>query len=319
MITAEVLNVTQIEPWLKHPTIFKCFDALEPGEGFIIKNDHDPKPLYYQLLGERGNIFSWEYLENGPEWWQIQITKRFANTDGETVGEIAAKDIRKAEVFKEKGIDFCCGGNKTLKEASKEAGIAEEELKEALKAASATPLSPSQDFNKWDIDFLADYIINTHHRYIKESAEPIYGLAVKVAQHHGDNHPELNKFAESVHHFLEDLLNHTTKEEQILFPAIKEGIAKKKDPSYNLSHPFGFIKRPIVVMQREHDVAGEDLAFFRKLTNDYALPADACNSYSYLFQKMKEFENDLHQHIHLENNILFPKALELDKELAEAY
>lgn len=318
MITAEVLNVSLIEPKLKHPTIFKHFDELEPGEGFMIDNDHDPKPLYYQLLGERGNIFTWEYLEEGPQRWKVRIAKRPETAAGETVGEIAAKDIRKAEIFKEKGIDFCCGGNKTLKEASEEAGITEEELKTALDTVENRPLSASQDYNKWELDFLADYIVNTHHRYVKENAETIYGLAVKVAQHHAERHPELNRFAQSVHHFLQDLLNHTVKEEKVLFPAIKEGVAKKKDPSHESSVQPGFIKQPIMMMQKEHEIAGDDLTYFRKLTNNYTLPADACNSYNYLFEKMKEFEDDLHQHIHLENNILFPKALELDKELAEA-
>ncbi len=318
MITAAALDVTKIEPKLKHPTIFQHFDELEPGEGFVIENDHDPKPLYYQLLGERGNIFTWEYLKSGPQWWEVRIAKRPETAAGETVGEIAAKDIRKAEIFKQKGIDFCCGGNKTLKEASEEAGITEDELKTALDTVENKPLAPSQDYNKWELDFLADYIVNTHHRYVKENAETIYGLAVKVAQHHADNHPELNRLAQSVHHFLQDLLDHTVKEEKILFPAIKEGVAKKKDPSYNLSTQPGFIKQPIMMMEREHEIAGEDLTYFRKLTNNYTLPADACNSYNYLFEKMKEFEDDLHQHIHLENNILFPKALELDKELAEA-
>ena len=318
MITASTLNVTEIEPKLKHPTIFKHFDELEAGEGFVIENDHDPKPLYYQLLGERGNIFSWEYLKNGPQWWEVRIAKRPGTTNGYTVGEIAAKDIRKAAIFKQKGIDFCCGGNKTLKEASEEAGITEEELKTALDTVENRPLSASQDYNKWDLDFLADYIVNTHHRYVKANAETIYDLTVKVAQHHAERHPELNRFTQSVHHFLQDLLNHTVKEEKILFPAIKEGVAKKKDASYQSSTQPGFIKQPVMMMQKEHEIAGEDLTYFRKLTNNYTLPADACNSYNYLFEKMKEFEDDLLQHIHLENNILFPKALELDKELAEA-
>lgn len=316
MIRATTLDVTRIEPRLKHPTIFEHFDELEPGEGFVIENDHDPKPLYYQLLGERGNIFTWEYLKSGPQWWEVRIAKRQEAAAGETVGEIAAKDIRKAEIFRQKGIDFCCGGNKTLKEASEEAGITEEELKSALYSAEAKPLSPSQDYNKWELDFLADYIVNTHHRYIKENAETIYGLAVKVAQRHGDSHPELNKLAQSVQHFLQDLLNHTEKEEKILFPAIKETVAGKRDTSKRASTAPGFLKQPVLVMQKEHEIAGEDLTYFRKLTNDYSLPQDACNSYSYLFEKMKEFEEDLHQHIHLENNILFPKSLELDKELA---
>ena len=321
MVIAERLIVPQLEPRLKHPTIFQHFDSLEGGESFIIENDHDPKPLYYQLLGQRGPIFTWEYLQQGPDWFIIKIAKNAVektNEETETVGSIVAKDIRKADVFKAKGIDFCCGGDKTLKEASEEAGINEQELRDALANAGSASVSPSVDYNKWDLDFLADYIVNTHHRYIKENAEVIYGLAVKVAQHHGENHPELNKFAESVHSFLQDLLNHAQKEEKILFPAIKNGVAKKKDPSFSTPTPPGFIRQPVTMMMKEHDMSGEELTYFRKLTNNYALPADACNSYNYLFEKMKEFEDDLHTHIHLENNILFPKALKLDAALAEA-
>jgi len=107
MIKAATLDVTRIEPRLKHPTIFEHFDALVPGERFIIHNDHDPRPLYYQLLGERGNIFTWEYLESGPGHWRDEIAKPATEKVAETVGESAAKDGRKAEVFRKMGIDFC--------------------------------------------------------------------------------------------------------------------------------------------------------------------------------------------------------------------
>ncbi|MBL7762669.1 MAG: iron-sulfur cluster repair di-iron protein [Chitinophagaceae bacterium] len=314
MVTATSLDVTRIEPRLKHPTIFKHFDELEPGESFIIENDHDPKPLYYELIGERGNIFTWEYIEKGPEWFVVKIAKRKISDSEETVGAIAAKDIRKAEILKAKGVDFCCGGNKTLKEAGEAAGVSEAELKEALALADKTPVSPSQDFDKWNLDFLTDYIINTHHQYIKDNAGNIQSIAHKVAQRHSDSHPELNRLAQGIDHFLQDLLNHVIKEEKVLFPAIKEAVAKSRDVSFVGKIPAGFIKQPIQTMQKEHEIAGEDLSFFRKLTNNYELPQDACNSYNYLFEKMKEFEDDLHRHIHLENNILFPKAIKLEEE-----
>jgi len=307
MIKTEKLDVTQIEPRLKHPTIFEHFDALAAGEGFVIHNDHDPKPLYYQLLGERGQIFTWEYLSQGPEEWEVRIAKNKAE-EGETVGALAAADYRKAEVFKKMGIDFCCGGNKTLKEASKEAGISEENLKQALDAVQQSEKTGAHDYNTWELDFLADYIANTHHKYVKESAPIINGLAQKVANHHGDHHPELWKLAKSTEHFLNDLLSHVHKEDQVLFPAIKEVVRLKNQQQDTQSIN---IQAPINQMMKEHEVSGEDLRFFRQLTQDYQLPADACNSYQYLFEKMKEFENDLFEHIHLENNILFPKALQL--------
>jgi len=107
-----ILNVTVLAPKDKHPTIFVRYDALQEGESLTIHNDHDPKPLYYQLLGERGNVFTWEYLEEGPEWWKVKIRKRIPGENDETLGEIAAKDLRKAEVFKKYGLDFSCGGKK---------------------------------------------------------------------------------------------------------------------------------------------------------------------------------------------------------------
>lgn len=144
---------------------------------------------------------------------------------------------------------------------------------------------------------------------MRDNAITIQGLSEKVANHHGTNHPELYKLNEGTQHFLRDLLQHLEKEEQVLFPAIKNAVAQKR--AGNAVSGMS-VKQPIMMMQREHEIAGEDLTYFRKLTNEYALPEDACNSYSYLFEKMKAFEDDLHQHIHLENNILFPKALSLE-------
>lgn len=111
METIETLDVTIIEPKLKHPTIFQRFDKLTEGGAFIIHNDHDPKPLYYQLIGERGNIFSWEYIESGPEYWEVKIKKNNFSSEP-TIGELVAKDFRKAEIFKKYNLDFCCGGKK---------------------------------------------------------------------------------------------------------------------------------------------------------------------------------------------------------------
>ncbi|TCK83031.1 iron-sulfur cluster repair di-iron protein [Albibacterium bauzanense] len=310
MIITETLDVTQIEPRLKHPTIFEHFDALKPGESFVIHNDHDPKPLYYQLLGERGAIFTWEYLEEGPRTWLVKIAKNKINEEKnvETVGSIAAKDYRKAEVFKKLGIDFCCGGEKSLKDASKEAGISEEQLRQELEDADTVTVSASQDYNKWKLDFLADFIANTHHQYIRDNATVILGLADKVAQRHGPQHPELGSLAERVNTLMNDLLSHIEKEEKVLFPAIKSLVLNQNDSSASQAS----IKSIIDNMHVEHDHAGDDLKYLRKLTNGYTLPADACNSYNYLFEKLKEFEDDLFKHIHLENNILFPKVVALE-------
>ena len=235
----------------------------------------------------------------------------------ETVGAIAAKDYRNTNVFKQLGINFNYAGNKTLEEASKEAGVTIEQVKVALEQNSLPKPSTTQEFNKWDIDALIDYIINTHHRYAKENAVIIYDLAQNVSNRHSEKHPELTKLVTALFFFFNDLLNHLKKEEQILFPNISE-LVKKKSCAEGITYTtFGFIKESAIGMMKEHWAAGKELKLFRKLTNNYLLPADACASYKYLFEKMKEFENDLFLHVHLEDNILFPKAITLDEELKE--
>src|SRR6187399_2280303 len=143
-VAENILNVTLLEPRQKHPTIFIRFDELAKGESLIIHNDHDPKPLYYQLLGERGNIFNWEYLEQGPEWWKVRISKRIPGMREETIGQIAAKDLRKAQIFKKYGFDFCCGGKKSVKQACIEKGLditkIEEELQQVDKNFTMRPM-----------------------------------------------------------------------------------------------------------------------------------------------------------------------------------
>lgn len=314
METINILDVTVIEPRLKHPAIFQKFDSLPSGEAFIIHNDHDPKPLYYQLQAERGPIFTWEYLENGPEVWEVKITKNNPGKQEETIGEIVAKDYRKAQVFKKFGIDFCCGGRKTLAEVCKNKGIAVAQVEQELAVIDEQRENPSLDFQKWETGFLADYIINTHHRYIKENTAFIIELAQKVARVHGSAHPELPAVAEAFSRTGQDLLHHVMKEESILFPNIKVLSDARKKGVKLPETSFGLVSNPIRVMESEHEQAGEDFELIRKLTSGYQIPADACNSYTTLYKKLEEFENDLHQHVHLENNILFPQAVELEKE-----
>ncbi|WP_164126161.1 iron-sulfur cluster repair di-iron protein [Sphingobacterium luzhongxinii] len=307
MIKTTTLDVTTIEPRFKHPTIFEHFDSLVEGEGFEILNDHDPKPLYYQLLGERGNIFTWEYLEHGPEWWRVRIYKPIKKDKNHpTVGEIAAQDIKKGEVFKKLGIDFCCGGKKTIQEAAQSIGMDPEQLQYELEnAKSSSSAGIQHDFNSWEPGFLADYITNVHHHYIREQGPIITQLANKVAMRHGSERKELFKLATGIHDFMEDLYKHILHEDQKIFTVVKQ-------LSSGTDIDLKELESAIQYLEEEHEQAGENLSLFRTWTDNYKLPENACNSYTYLFEKIKEFENDLLQHIHLENNILFPKALALN-------
>ena len=309
------LNVTAIEPKLKHPTIFKMFDALKPGEALTIHNDHDPKPLYYQLLGERGNIFTWEYLEEGPQLWRVKISKKLSGQSDETLGEIAAKDLRKAEVFKKYGLDFCCGGKKTVKEACAEKGLdvtkVEQELQKADKDVTQSRPLP---YNEWSLDFLSDYILNTHHRYVRKTIPDLKFYGAKVASVHGNVHPELHKINKLTDEVCDELASHMVKEEAALFPYIKSLVVAKRDGTHLQNVNFKSIQSPINMMEHEHESVGNKMDEIRRLSHNYLLPEDACASYAFWFKTLDEFENDLHLHVHLENNILFPKALDLEKE-----
>lgn len=308
--TENILNVTLLEPRQKHPTIFARFDELNEGETLTIHNDHDPKPLYYQLLGERGNIFIWEYLESGPTWWKIKITKRVSGESDETLGEIAAKDLRKAEVFKKYGIDFCCGGKKTVKEACAEKGIdvtiVEQELQQADKVVTSHPIP----YNEWNLDFLADYILNTHHTYVRKNLPDLVAYAKKVAEVHGSQHPELHKIKTLVDEVNAELTSHMVTEEEVLFPAVKQLVLAHKNGQKIDTRE---LEKNIKSLESEHELVGKNMAEIRVLSKDYTLPSDSCASYALLFKMLDEFENDLHLHIHLENNILFKKALEIGK------
>lgn len=308
-----VLNVTMLEPRLKHPTIFRYFDELKSGDAFQILNDHDPKPLYYQLIGERGNVFTWEYLENGPQWWRVQIRKNDRD-NGDPIGQIAAKDMRTADVFKKYGIDFCCGGKKTLRQACEEKGLDLATVESALGHAKETS-TPTDHFDRWNIDFLADYIYNKHHVYYYDEAPVIADLMNNVLIRHGEQYPFLNQVASLYNELSHELNSHFGKEEHVLFPFIKALAQAKTTGNPDILRTQFTLSEPVLMMEAEHEAAGEILEALQKATNGYTAPEGACNSFQFLYKKLKSLDEDLHQHIHLENNILFPKALQLEKEL----
>ncbi len=310
-----VINVPSIEPRLKHETIFQVFENLEPGRSLIIHNDHDPKPVYYQLLSEWGDIFTWQYLQQGPEWWDIRITRRGKEQE-ETIGQIAAKDLRKAEVFKKYGIDFCCGGRKTVRQACAEQGIDASLVEKELSQPIQNVTGSHSNYNEWSLDFLCDYIVNTHHSYVRKYLPELLAYATKVARVHGDRHPELIPIQQHVAKVHKELSEHLVSEESYLFPLVKKIVqAKNTSSGYNKSEEENF-ESIINKHEKEHESVGEAFHETRKLSNNYTIPADACTSYSLLFKMLDEFEDDLHTHIHLENNILFPKAIEMEKSIS---
>lgn len=233
----------------------------------------------------------------------------------QTVGELVAQDYHSAEVFNQYGIDFCCGGKKTLAMACAEKSVAFEALSQALGEALAGSGLPSENAANWPADFLAEYIVQTHHRYLRDALPFLIQYTAKIAKVHGTRHPELKIVEKQVRLLAEDLVAHLAKEEQVLFPYIKMLDTARRENDPVAPPPFGTAQNPIRMMEHEHESAGAILENLRELTQEFTPPQDACTSYRVTFAKLRELDQDLRWHIHLENNILFPKALMIEQQL----
>ncbi|QDF73951.1 MULTISPECIES: iron-sulfur cluster repair di-iron protein [Shewanella] len=219
------------------------------------------------------------------------------------VGEIVANDFRSAHLFSQFGIDFCCGGGISLERAIKRFDVDEAQLIEALMALGIEG-EKQQGLDQLPLSELLDYIEATHHSFVREKAPLLIEYSQKMVRAHGEHYDEIKPFAGWIRALIEDLMPHLMKEEQILFPAIR-AMANGEQ----VNGCFGHIGNPINAMEHEHDQASEIIERLRTLTNDFTPPAHACTTWRICYATLEEFVADLHQHIHVENNILFPKAL----------
>jgi regulator of cell morphogenesis and NO signaling len=235
-------------------------------------------------------------------------------TDNRTVGELASATPGAARVFEKFGIDYCCGGERSLAQACSAAKVNLQEVAEALEKPQTQ--SGDRDWQKATLAELAEHIVAKHHDYVRQEIQRLIPLCAKVAGVHGKNHPELEGIQSSFQALAEELTTHLMKEERMLFPYIAQLELGANSGSRPTASPFGTVKNPVRMMMMEHDSAGELLRKMREISNDYVLPADACMSFQMLYRALEEFEADLHQHIHLENNILFPRAIELEAKAA---
>ena len=230
----------------------------------------------------------------------------------ETLGKIAADTPGATREFEKLGLDYCCGGKRTLAEACGDAKLSVDEVLARLEEIAKR--EPAADKN-WEKESLCDLVAHinvTHHVFVRTECPRIQALADKVAGVHGKNHRELLSVQAQFRALAEELRVHLMKEEQILFPYVS-----RMEESVLAGEPappamFGTVANPIRMMVHEHDGAGDALRSLRSVTKNYQLPEDACMSYRTLYQALQEFEADLHQHIHLENNILFPRAQALE-------
>jgi len=231
-------------------------------------------------------------------------------TATKTVRELAAEVPNATRVFEKLGIDYCCGGHRPLDEACANANVAVDDVLRALEPDIDTSATiATRDWNAATLGELVDHIINKHHTFVKSETPRLQALIAKVVEAHGKNHPELEQMQTAFSALADELAAHMLKEERILFPYVRQMAGGAGcGPSC-----FGSVQNPIRVMMLEHDNAGEKLHQMRQITSDYSIPADACTSYATLFRALVEFEQDLHQHIHLENNILFPRAVAMEQ------
>lgn len=231
------------------------------------------------------------------------------------IGALVAENYHTATVFKKHNIDFCCQGGRTIDDACKDQNVSRWDLLKELEEVMEDKQNITTDYNSWPLNLLADYIEQKHHRYVEKRITEIRPFLDKICRVHGKRHPELNEINNLFIASSQDLAQHMKKEELILFPFIRK-LIKVKDSGEPLpSSSFGTVENPIKMMMHEHDEEGARFRKIAELSNNYQPPADACSTYSVTMALLKEFEDDLHLHIHLENNILFPKATVLEKEI----
>ncbi len=222
-----------------------------------------------------------------------------------TVGEVVTDDFRTATIFRENGIDFCCGGKQSLEEACNDKGLEPSALFAKIEEVRMSPVNNSHNYKEWKLDFLCDYIVNTHHLFVKKSLPDLVFYTQKIATVHGDHHPELIQIAKLFLEVSNELIKHLKKEEEVLFPSIKE-VLKHNSPELKMT-----IQSEIERMAGEHEFAGGTMDKINELSHQYNVPDDGCGTYQVAYKRLQEFEEDLHIHVHLENNIIYPKALNL--------
>jgi regulator of cell morphogenesis and NO signaling len=233
------------------------------------------------------------------------------------IGKIVAENYKTASVFKQYHIDFCCNGNRSIADASRDKKLDEGQLINELLAVVNKKEEGGIDFKAFPPDLLADYIEKTHHRYIVTRIPEIEPLLQKVVRVHGENHPKLAVVEKLFLESADNLSAHLKKEELMLFPHIRQLVKTQLSGEKLPLTKAGAAAAMIAQMEREHDAEGERFRTISELTGDYTPPEDACNTYRVTLSLLKEFEEDLHRHIHLENNILFPNSIALEQSLAE--
>lgn len=230
------------------------------------------------------------------------------------IKDIVASNFKTAAIFERYGIDFCCKGNRTLETACTEKGVVLKDITEEIASVYSMIDESGNNYNEWELDYLIMYIVNTHHKYLVRAIPEMSRHVEKIASVHGNKHSYLKELETHFNTISRELLDHMQKEELVLFPLIKSMVEARRADNKVIKNPLS-VKNPIRVMEKEHDGAGSILENMRTITNNYELPADACNTFMVTYKELEAFEKDLHKHVFLENSILFPKAIQLEERL----
>ncbi len=235
-------------------------------------------------------------------------------TTTKTVRDLALELPNATRIFEKLKIDYCCGGSRPLEEACVDAGVEVDNVLRMLEESAQTDVQTGEttDLQVAPLTNVMSYIVEKHHVFTRQEMERLTELLTKVCTVHGQNHPELLKIQSLFQELCNDLTPHMFKEEQVLFPYITQMEEATENEHPIPPAPFGTVRNPVRMMMMEHDTAGDLLKQLRETSSDYTVPPDVCISYQTLYQAMEAFEQDLHQHIHLENNILFPRAVEME-------
>lgn len=232
----------------------------------------------------------------------------------QTVREIAIKQPASVRVFESLGIDYCCGGQRSLREACERASVSPDEVLNRISAAESEASTPAGDWTDASVAELTRHIVDDHHGYIRRESPRLISMCARVVERHGAAHPEVKSVQELFQALADELSLHMMKEENMVFPYLVQMEAALRERRPVPPAMFGSVEMPISRMLADHDDAGALTARIRALSGGFAAPADACPTYRALYQGLEDFERDLHQRIHLENNILFPRALEMERK-----
>lgn len=232
-----------------------------------------------------------------------------------TLREIVTSNYNAAAVFEKYNFDFCCKGNILLSDLLIDKAITDNVILDELENVFTDENLTDIRYDDWSLDFLVSYIINNHHSFIRRMLPVLNTRAIKISSNHPEKYPWVLEVRDILAEVTNELTHHMIKEEQILFPYVLELVEAKNEKRKVNIPPFSSAVNPIKMMEREHQNAGDELYSIRKLTNNYTAPEDACTTFKLFYSELKAFEEDLHKHVHLENNLLFPKTIELEKEL----